>query len=71
MSAYFFVVTFIRVVLLLLLLIVRYNFFLSNNRYKVHYVGYSTKLDEWKTGDELFPIDECNEESKPFTYVFV
>ena len=47
------------------------TFLLSNNRYKVHYIGYSTKYDEWKTRDELLPIDECNEESKPFTYVFV
>ena len=36
----------------------------SSSRYKVHYVGYSSKHDEWKVVGDLVPIDEEREESK-------
>ena len=36
----------------------------SSSRYKVHYVGYSSKDDEWKVEGDLVPIDEEREESK-------
>ena len=41
-------------------------FYFTNpsSRYKVHYVGYSSKHDEWKVEGDLVPIDEEREESK-------
>ena len=33
-------------------------------RYKVHYVGYSSKHDEWKCESDLVPISEEEEESE-------